>query len=113
VYVDGFYIGVPADLDNELELEAGPHKIEVRGSGLEPLQFDVNILAGRSITYKGSLPAADTAKPNEPTAAPAAFPPPAPMTYYSIPGCYLGNVPPEEAKLPASCDASRAITIKQ
>ena len=31
---------------------------------------------------------------------------------YLIPGCYMGNVPPQEVKLPAGCDASRVTTIK-
>ena len=33
------------------------------------------------------------------------------MTGYVIPGCYIGNVPPQEAGLPAGCDLGRLITI--
>lgn len=36
-----------------------------------------------------------------------------PATYYVIPGCYMGNVPPLEADLPPTCDPARAITIRQ
>ena len=31
-----------------------------------------------------------------------------PATIYMIPGCYVGNLPPREVKLPAGCDADRA-----
>jgi hypothetical protein len=46
-----------------------------------------------------------------------AAPPPAPLvlptgsrTMYVIPGCYLGNVPPDQDRLPAGCDISRMKT---
>ena len=44
--------------------------------------------------------------------APTQVPPRAPATIYFIPGCYLGDVPPKDAGLPAGCDASRAVTFK-
>ena len=31
-------------------------------------------------------------------------------TLYLIPGCYLGNVPPDAGRLPAGCDISRLKT---
>jgi hypothetical protein len=33
------------------------------------------------------------------------------MTFYLIPGCYMGNVPPKEANLPATCDITRAVSF--
>jgi hypothetical protein len=33
-------------------------------------------------------------------------------TFYVISGCYLGNRPPSEAKLPPGCDVAKAKTIK-
>jgi hypothetical protein len=36
-----------------------------------------------------------------------------PTTFYFIPGCYAGNVPPKDAGLPATCDQTRVITITQ
>ena len=33
--------------------------------------------------------------------------------FYVIPGCYMGNVPPEDTGLPEGCDPRRAITIKR
>jgi hypothetical protein len=39
-------------------------------------------------------------------------PPPKQSTLYFIPGCYMGNVPPEHMKLPAGCDLSRLVTSR-
>jgi hypothetical protein len=36
----------------------------------------------------------------------------APATFYLIPGCYMGNVPPRDANLPATCDISRAVSVQ-
>jgi len=33
-------------------------------------------------------------------------------TFYVIPGCYLGNLPPREVWLPSGCDLKKARTIK-
>jgi hypothetical protein len=30
---------------------------------------------------------------------------------YVIPGCYMGNVPPQDLKLPAGCDLSKVTTV--
>jgi hypothetical protein len=113
-FVDGYYVGTSVDLDGELKLAPGPHMIEIRAAGYETLVVDVNIAANRSITYRASLRAADARAEAEPPAAPAGgVPVETPMTGYVIPGCYVGNVPPEEANLPSTCDASRVITIRQ
>jgi len=58
VYVDGFFAGVVDDFDGvfqHLRIEAGPHHIEVRADGYEPLELDVQIQRGRQITYSGDL----------------------------------------------------------
>jgi hypothetical protein len=48
-------------------------------------------------------------EPAPPAAAPdPAAPPIARKPFYFIEGCYLGDVPPAEAKLPASCDPAKA-----
>jgi hypothetical protein len=58
VYVDGYYVGQVGEFDggfHKLDLEAGPHKIEVRAAGFEPLTFDVKTVPGQTINYKGDL----------------------------------------------------------
>ena len=32
-------------------------------------------------------------------------------TVYVIPGCYVGNVPPKDVKLPAHCDLTKLTTF--
>jgi hypothetical protein len=58
VYVDGYFAGIVDDFDGTFQqanLEAGPHRIEVRAPGHEPIAFDVRIEPGRTITYRSSL----------------------------------------------------------
>lgn len=58
VYVDGYFAGIVDDFDGNFQqanLEAGPHRIEVRAQGYEPISFDVRIEPGRTITYRSSL----------------------------------------------------------
>jgi hypothetical protein len=86
IYVDGFYVGTPVDLNGELVLEAGPHSIDMRAPGYETFHLDVNVAPDRSITYRGSLKPASVASPGptvqtRPDAAPRT-----PMTIYVIPG---------------------------
>ena len=58
VYVDGFFVG---DVDNfdglfqKLGIDAGGHRIEIRADGYEPIQFDVLVSPGETVTYKGDL----------------------------------------------------------
>lgn len=55
VFADGYFVGSVNDFDGtfqELELEAGPHRIEIRAPGFEPIAFDVNVEPGRTITYR-------------------------------------------------------------
>ena len=58
VLVDGYYVGLVNDYDGifqRLRLEEGPHHIEIHEPGFEPLEFDVLILPGQTITYEGYL----------------------------------------------------------
>lgn len=58
VYVDGIYTGLVEDFDgtNEvLTLRAGRHRIEVEAPGYAPLVFDVDIIPGQVIPYRGDL----------------------------------------------------------
>lgn len=58
VYIDGYYVGVVDSFDGtfqRLEIEAGSHRVEVRAEGFTPVQFDVLVTPGETITYKGQL----------------------------------------------------------
>jgi hypothetical protein len=58
VFVDGYYVGVVDEFDNpfqQLRLESGPHRIEVRQEGYEPLTFEVRIVPDHTITYRAEL----------------------------------------------------------
>ena len=58
VYVDGYYVGIVDDFNGifqRLHIESGPHRIEVRAPGFEPLTFDVRITPNHSTTYQGEL----------------------------------------------------------
>jgi hypothetical protein len=114
LYVDDFYVGTTDELGLDLTLDAGPHNVEIRTPGYEPVAVKVNIEAGRAITYRSALqPLASTTAEPAPARAEAAKPAAPPKPVYFIPGCYLGNVPPKDAGLPASCDQSRAKTIQR
>ena len=41
---------------------------------------------------------------------PLPFVPTGDRTLYVIPGCYVGNVPPKDVKLPANCDLKKVTT---
>jgi len=58
VSVDGYYAGVVDDFDNRfqrLRLDPGPHRIEIRKEGYEPLSFEIQIAPDRTVTYTGEL----------------------------------------------------------
>jgi hypothetical protein len=58
VHVDGYYFGLVDDFDGvfqQMHLEAGPHRIDVRAPGYEPLTFDVRIEPGHKTTFQGEL----------------------------------------------------------
>ena len=58
VFVDGSYAGTVDDFDGtfqSLRLEEGEYQVELVLPGYEPLGFDVRIIAGEKITYRGDL----------------------------------------------------------
>ena len=107
VLVDGEYLGTVDDLRRTglgQELVAGPHRLELRASGYEPVTVGVRIAADETLYYRRDL---------EPTPRPAppAPPPGVPKTFYVIPGCYAGDKPPQTERLPRNCDAANTRTI--
>jgi hypothetical protein len=58
VFADGYYVGLVDDFDGvfqHLNLQAGPHRIEIRAPGFPPVSFDVNVVPGQTITYHAGL----------------------------------------------------------
>jgi hypothetical protein len=58
VYVDGYYAGIVDEFDGifqRLRLDSGPHRIEVRAAGYEPLTFEVRITPDHTTTYQGEM----------------------------------------------------------
>ena len=58
IFADGYYVGVAEDFDGpvrHLNLEAGVHKIEIRAAGLQPIEFDVNVQPGQTVTVHAAV----------------------------------------------------------
>jgi len=58
VYIDGYFVGVVDSYDGafqKLGLEGGGHRVELKADGFEPLQFEVLITPGETVTYKGEM----------------------------------------------------------
>jgi hypothetical protein len=116
VFADGYYIGMPEDFQAHRGgalLEPGPHRIDITAAGYESVSFDVSLARGQSGTFRRTLapltPVPQAAAETAVKAPPAAK---KPMTFYLIPGCYMGNVPPKDANLPATCDIARAVSVQ-
>ena len=55
VFVDGYYAGVVDDYDGvfqHLNLEPGVHRIAIEAPGWPPVEFDVRVVPGETITYR-------------------------------------------------------------
>ncbi len=107
VIVDGLYMGSVDDVRRTgrgQPLEPGPHRLDLRAPGYDPVTVGVQIASGETNHYQRDL---------EMTPRPPAPPPPpgVPKTFYVIPGCYAGDRPPETGRLPPKCDAAQARTI--
>ena len=58
VFIDGYFVGVVDSFDGvfqKLTLDGGGHNVELKAEGYEPLQFDVLITPGETVTYKGEM----------------------------------------------------------
>jgi hypothetical protein len=58
VYIDGVLQGIVDDFDglsNHLEVGQGPHQLEIRADGYETLTESIDIDAGKTQTFRGSL----------------------------------------------------------
>lgn len=58
VFADGYYVGLVNDFDGifqHLNLEAGPHRIEIEDENYGAIAFDVYIRPGQTITYRAGF----------------------------------------------------------
>jgi hypothetical protein len=58
VFVDGQYVGTVESFDGTkqpLTLGAGSHRLELRADGYQTVSFDVQVLAGQVIPYRGDM----------------------------------------------------------
>ena len=56
VFADGYYVGLVDDFDGifqHVNLEAGPHHIEIDWGGYQPIAFDVYVRPGETTTFRG------------------------------------------------------------
>ena len=56
VFADGYYVGIVNDFDGifqHMNLEAGPHHLEIRWGNSEPIAFDVYVRPGETTTFRG------------------------------------------------------------
>jgi PEGA domain len=111
VYVDGYYTGTVDDVEARrgLTLPAGPHTIELRSRGYDPVAVAIRVLPNDVVTYRATLDAQRPPAVNVPRNPEAA------STIYVIPGCYMGNVPPRKDRVGAGCDVTQAriVTSRQ
>ena len=55
VFADGYFVGIVDDFDGifqHINLEAGPHHIEIQWGDAQPVAFDVNVRPGETITFR-------------------------------------------------------------
>ena len=58
VWVDGNYVGLVGDFgptEAPLTLTGGQHHIEIGAEGFQPMVFDITVVAGQVIPYRGAL----------------------------------------------------------
>jgi hypothetical protein len=58
VFVDGYYAGIVDDFNGHFQhmnLTPGPHRVEVRAAGYEPLVVDVSVQPRHGTVYRGAL----------------------------------------------------------
>ena len=106
VWVDGSYAGTTEVVGEGLELPPGRHTVELRATGYDLRRFEAQIATGKTVTFRGSLTRSEEAV--QPVVADA---PSQPKTFYVVPGCYAGDVLPQQATLPAGCDATLVKTF--
>jgi PEGA domain len=112
VLVDGFLVGTIDDFGisgRPLDLEAGPHRVELRAAGYATRAFEVHVVANDTTRFRGDLQ--QLTPPPAPAAA-ATIVATATKTTYIIPRCYAGDRPPVGA-LPPGCNLRDMLVQKR
>ncbi len=55
VFADGYYVGIVNDFDGvfqHVNLEAGPHHMEIEMGGAQGIEFDVYVRPGETTTFR-------------------------------------------------------------
>jgi PEGA domain-containing protein len=58
VYIDGYFVGEVDNFDGtfqKLNIDGGGHRVEIKADGYAPLQFEVLVTPGETVTYKGEM----------------------------------------------------------
>ena len=56
VYIDGQFVGIARDFGGQpVPVAAGYHRIELYSPGFEPVAWDIDVMPGQVIPYRGSL----------------------------------------------------------
>jgi hypothetical protein len=108
VYVDGFYVGLAEEFGlrgRPLDLQAGPHHMELHAAGYQTANFSVMIEPDGIMRYRGDM---------QPLPSAAALPRLAlqqvsTKSVYVIPNCYAGDKPPTRT-LRGGCDLKKLQT---
>src|SRR4030095_6000914 len=112
IFIDGYYVGLFSDVAGELILDARAHTIQLHEEGFRDARVDVRIPLDGTITYDVALQPIEAAPlPSATPVVPPSSTAPAPTTIYVVPGCYIGNVPPQQVTLPAGCDGRGTVTF--
>lgn len=73
----------------------------------QPYPVYVTVVAPAAPEPEPAAPSTPAVEPEEPPLQPPVVVPIGSRTLYVIPGCYLGNVPPDETRLREGCDLSQ------
>jgi hypothetical protein len=108
------YVARPNLVDHQQTRRRGPQVVYV----LQPYPFEVQpqiVIVERPVTRIVEVEVPARQAPIEPPPPPIApeppFVPSGDRTLYMIPGCYIGNVPPKDVKLPPNCDLTKLTTF--
>ena len=109
------YVPPPVFDDRNRSRRRGPQVVYV----VQPYPFEMPqpqiVIVERPVTRIVEVEVPAKQEPVEPPTPPREpeppFVPTGDRTLYVIPGCYVGNVPPKDVKLPPTCDLAKLTTF--